>query len=91
MAVEFNRVKTKVVKMSKDAKIKERTGQVYISERQEQIIEWLNNNGSLKNSDFDELFPNVSDDTVLREIKGLLDSEIIIKKGRTKSARYELR
>lgn len=90
MAIEFNRVRDRVLKISKDAKVKEKTGgQKFISERQEKIIEWLNNYSIFKNSDFDELFPDLSDDTVLRELKDLMDAGIVKKGGRTKSAYYE--
>ncbi len=91
MAIEFNRVKDRVLKISKDAKVKEKTGQMFISERQEKIIEWLNNYGMFKNSDFDELFPDLSDDTVLRELKDLIDADVIKKTGKTKSAYYEFK
>ena len=90
MAIEFNRIKERVQKISKDAKIKQKTGQIFITERQEQIIQWINDYGYLQNKDFDALFPDISDDTVLRELKGLVDADIITKKGKTKSARYEL-
>ncbi len=90
MAIEFNRIKERVQRISKDAKVKERTGQMYITERQEKIIEWLNTYGHFRNQDFTTLFPSVSDDTVLRELKGLIDNDIIVKKGKTKAARYEL-
>ena len=90
MAIEFNRIKDRVVKISKDARIKDKVGQTFITERQEKIIEWLNNYGYFRNQDFDELFQGISDDTVLRELHGLLDAKIIVKKGKTKSARYEL-
>jgi Fic family protein len=90
IAIEFGRIKERVQKISKDAKIKEKSGQIYITERQEQIIEWINNYGYFQNKDFDELFSDLSEDTVLRELKGLVDADIITKKGKTKSARYEL-
>ena len=90
MAIEFNRIKDRVMKISKDAKVKSKVGQMFITERQEMIIEWLNNYGYFRNQDFETLFPGISDDTVLREIKPLLEAKIITKKGITKSARYEL-
>lgn len=89
VAIEFERIKERVSKISKDAKVKEKVGKMYINERQEQIIEWLNNYGFIRNQDFENLFPNISEDTVLRELKGLIDNGIISKKGKTKSARYE--
>ena len=90
MAIEFNRVKDRVLKISKDAKIKEQTGQNFITERQEEIIEWINDHGYFMNKDFLALFPDISDDTVLRELKGLIEYGIIKKVGKTKSSRYEL-
>ncbi len=89
MSIEFKRVRERVLKISKDATIKTKVGQLYISDRQEKIIEWINIYGHIKNNDFEKLFPHVSDDTVLRELKPLVDSKIIEKKGKTKSARYE--
>lgn len=90
MVVEFNRIKNRVLKISKDAKVKARVGQLFISDRQEKIIEWLNNYGFFRNQDFETLFPSISDDTVLRELKGLLKANIIRRVGKTKNARYEL-
>jgi Fic family protein len=90
MAIEFNRIRERVQKISKDARIKQKVGRLYITERQEKIIEWLNNYGFFRNQDFAILFSELSDDTVLRELKVLVDNKIIAKKGKTKSARYEL-
>jgi len=90
MVVEFNRIKDRVLKISKDAKIKERVGQMFITDRQEKILEWLNDYGFFRNQDFSTLFPDISDDTVLRELKELLKTNIIRKVGKTKSTRYEL-
>jgi Fic family protein len=90
MAIEFSRVRDRVLKISKDAKVKEKTGgQKFISERQEKIIEWLNDYSAFRNGDFDELFPDLSDDTVLRELKELIDNGIVKKTGKTKSSYYE--
>jgi Fic family protein len=89
VAIEFERIKERVVKISKDAKIKSKVGKMYITDRQERIIEWLNNNGFIKNQDFEKIFPDLSEDTILRELRSLIDNKIIIKKGKTKSSRYE--
>ncbi len=89
MSIEFNRIKDRVVKISKDAKVKDRVGQQFISERQEKIIEWINNYGFFKNNDFEVIFNDISEDTVLRELKGLVEMGVITKKGKTKLARYE--
>ena len=91
LAIELNRVKERVLKLSRDTRLRKTVGQIALSERQEQIIENLQNIGFLQNKDFKNLFPAISEDTVLREIKDLLVKGLIVKKGSTKGARYVLR
>lgn len=92
LAIEYNRIKERVLKLSRDVKIKESVGgQIALSERQEKIIEHLQNFGRLVNAEFVKLFPNLSEDTVLREVSDLIKKNILIKKGKTKAARYELK
>ncbi len=91
LSIEYNRVKERVIKLSKDFKVREAVGQIAISERQEKIIDHLQNFGRLANAEFGRLFPEISEDTVLREISDLIKKEILIKRGKTKSARYELK
>lgn len=91
LAIEYNRVKERVIKLSKDFKVKELVGQIAISERQETIIDHLQNFGRLANAEFERLFPGLSEDTVLREISDLIKKNILVKRGKTKAARYELK
>jgi len=91
LAIELNRVKERVLKLSKDSKLRKTVGQIALSERQERIIENLGDVGFMQNKDFKNLFPDISEDTVLREIKDLLIKGLILKKGSTKGARYVLR
>jgi len=91
LAIELNRIKERVLKLSKDSKLRKTVGQIALSERQEMIIEQLQDVGFMQNKDFKNLFPNISEDTVLREIKDLLVKGLIQKKGSTKGARYVLR
>lgn len=90
VAIEFERVKNKILKLSKDTYLKEKLGgkQVFITERQTKIIEYIQSIGYLQNQVFGELFTDVSEDTVLRDIKDLIDQGIIKKVGKTKAARY---
>lgn len=93
LAIELTRIKEKVKGLSTDLKIKRSLGgqQLALSERQIKIIEYIQENGFLQNKAFFELFPMVSEDTVLRELKDLLKKGIVIKEGTTKGARYVLR
>lgn len=91
VAVEMHKVKERVRKVSADARVKDRLGeQVELNERQMTIMEWLNRHKELRNKDFRRIFPDFSDDTVLREIKFLKDKGLIKKMGGTKKATYVL-
>jgi predicted HTH transcriptional regulator len=91
VAIELNRVKEKVRRVSTDARIKNKLGaQVELNERQMLIMEFLHRHGSIQNKDFRKIFPDFSDDTVLREIKFLKKKGLIKKVGGTKKAQYVL-
>lgn len=93
LAVELNRVKEKVKSISTDIKIKKSLGgaQMSLTERQIKIMEFIQENGFLQNKTFFELFPMVSEDTVLRELKDLMKKGIVKKEGSTKGAKYVLK
>ncbi len=93
LAIELTRIKDKVKSLSTDLKIKKSLGgqQLALTERQIKIIEFVQEQGFLQNKAFFELFPMVSEDTVLRELKDLLKKGIVKKEGSTKGARYVLR
>lgn len=90
-AFEFERIKDKILKLSQDSKLKERLGgrQVYLTDRQIQVIEYIQQIGYLQNKSFPTLFPDLSEDTVLRDVQDLIKKGIIKKVGSTKGARYE--
>jgi Fic family protein len=91
-AIEFDRVKEKILKLSKDVKLKERFGgqQIFLTERQIKIMEYIQEIGYLQNQSFVTVFPDVSEDTVLRDVQELIKKNIIKKIGSTKGARYVL-
>lgn len=91
-AIEFEKVKTKVLKMSKDNKLREKMGgrQVFLTERQMMILQYIQEMGYLQNKMFASLFPDLSEDSILRDIQDLQKLGVIIKVGSTKGARYEM-
>jgi len=93
LAAELDRIKHQVQKLSRDIGLKKKLGhQVALSERQIIILEAMQNNaGQIKSSDLGNLLPQVSIDTILRDIKDLIKKKLIKKKGKTKGAYYELR
>ncbi len=93
LSIELTRIKEKVQKLSADIHLKEKLGgkQVFLSERQIAIMEYIQRVGYLSNEGFADLFPKISEDTVLRDLHDLMKKGIIKKEGRTKAARYILR
>jgi len=89
-AIELSKIKEKVERISVDGKLKEKLGgtPLMLSERQLRIIEYIQKIGYLQNNGFKQLFPFVSEDTVLNELKELISHGIIHKTGKTKAARY---
>lgn len=90
LAIELSKIKDKVERISVDGKLRQKLGgaPLLLSERQLKIIEYIQETGYLQNSAFRQLFPMVSEDTVLNELKGLLTAGIIKKQGKTKAAKY---
>lgn len=89
-SVEFTRIKEKIQKLSKDAKLREKIGgqQIFLTERQIKIIEYMQEVGYLQNQAFKIIFPDISEDSVLRDVQDLVKKNLIKKIGSTKSARY---
>lgn len=90
-AREVSNTKEKVILLARDTRLAKASGRVHLTGRQERIIEFLQDYGMLQNRAFTKLFPNVSEDSVLRDLKILIDKGIVVKRGRTKSSRYELK
>jgi Fic family protein len=91
VAIELRRVKEQVLGLSRDRKLIEKMGQVALNERQIGVIQYLEENESIRNQEFRKLFPEISDDTILRDLKDLMEKKILAKKGRTKAAFYQLK
>lgn len=92
VAIELNKVKERVQRISTDARVKDKLGeQVVLNERQMMIMEFLHRHKQMQNKDFRKIFPDYSDDTVLREIKFLKAKGLVKKSGGTKNAVYVLK
>lgn len=91
MALEAAKKREEILLLSKDTKISQASGSANLTERQEIIVEYLQDYGKIQNKDFGIILPDVSEDSVLRDLKTLMDEEIVVKKGKTKSSRYELK
>lgn len=91
LALEIEKIKSQVLKLSKDLKLKQQLGeQVALSERQILLLELLQNQGQITSQDAQAILPNVSIDTILRDLKDLITKKIISKHGVTKGVTYRL-
>lgn len=88
---ELCRIKDRIIALSRDRAFRERVGgQIALSERQIDIIKFIEKVGYFQNKDFRALYPDLSDDTILRELKPLIEKKLIKKQGKTRGARYVL-
>ncbi len=91
-AEELLKVKDKVQRLASETRVKSQLGeQIELTERQMMIMEYLHRHKSMSNKDFRKVFPDFSDDTVLRELKFLRKKGLITKSGGTKKAVYILK
>ena len=90
LSIELSRIKQKVQTLSRDLKFKQKLGgkQVHLSERQIKLVEYMQQFGGLRMPDAQALLPMVSDDTIWRDLKKLIKSKVVEKRGSTKGAYY---
>jgi Fic family protein len=92
LAVEIDKVKQQVLKLSKDMKLKQQLGeQVALSEREIVLLELLQQQGQITSYEAQRALPNVSVDTILRDLKDLLAKGVIEKQGVTKGVTYRVK
>jgi len=89
VAVELAKIKEKVKKLSIDTRLKVKMGeQVSLTERQVRLFEYLSDQGSAGMPELKKILSMVSEDTILRDLRDLLEKGIIKKTGSTKASRY---
>ena len=72
-----------------DSRLKVRIGkQVALSERQMRLVEYVSDRGSVAMRELRDVLKMVSEDTILRDLRDLMEKGIIKKEGSTKAARY---
>ena len=89
LAIELTKIKERVRGLSIDFRWRDRLGrQIALSERQIMLIDYLTNHDRLLMHDAKDILSKVSDDTILRDIKDLMDKGVLKKRGKTKAAYY---
>lgn len=92
LAIELNKIKERVRSLSIDFRWRDRLGrQIALSERQIKLIEFISEKEKLIVRDAREVMPDVSDDTILRDIKDLMKKGVMKKRGSTKMAYYVMK
>lgn len=92
VAIEIDKIQRQVERLSKDLKLKKQLGkQVALSERQIILLEMFQQKDELTSGDAQAILPNVSVDTILRDLKDLMEKGVIEKRGVTKGVTYRLK
>lgn len=89
VGTELSKIKEKVRKLSIDTRLKVKFGeQITLTERQTRLVEYLSDQGRGGMQELKGVLPMVSEDTILRDVKVLLEKGIIKKEGSTKASKY---
>jgi predicted HTH transcriptional regulator len=89
VAISIKAVRDKVLALSRDIKILKERGQIALTERQMKIVEFIIQNGEITNRNVRKMF-RISDRAALKEIRKLVDLEVIKPKGKGRSLYYIL-
>lgn len=89
VSVSIEAVKERVARLSSERLRKKGRGQIALTERQMRIVEFLNQNGRITNQNVREMF-KISDRAALKEIRKLVDLELIRSEGKGRSLYYVL-
>jgi Fic family protein len=88
--VSIGKVKERVVRLSSERLRKSKGGQIALTERQMKIIEFINQNGRIRNKDIREMF-KISDEAARKELNKLKRLNILKSEGKGRSIYYILK
>ncbi|OGM22225.1 hypothetical protein A2961_02500 [Candidatus Woesebacteria bacterium RIFCSPLOWO2_01_FULL_39_21] len=89
VAIELTKIKEKIRRLSIDSRMKVALGkQIALSERQMRLMEYISSGGSAIMQELKKILPMISEDTILRDLRFLINEGIIKKEGTTKASRY---
>jgi len=92
LAQELDQVKEKVRHLSMDQRMLNKLGQqIALTDRQIKLLEFMREHEQMIMKDAQRMMPMISEDTILRELKGLIDKGLIEKVGKTKGSYYSIR
>lgn len=85
--VSISAVRERVARPSVERIPKTRRGQIALTDRQMRIVEFIRVKGSITNRDLREMF-RFSDRAPLKEMRKLVDMNVIVPKGKGRNVRY---
>ncbi len=89
---EVEKVGEKVKRLAVDTQVRSKVGQqIALNERQIKLLESMERKEWLTMTEIREISQEVSDDTILRDLKDLTKKGLVKKKGKTKGAKYGLK
>jgi len=89
LALEAEKIKEKFKSFDRERRLVDKSGrQLPLSARQVILMEELQKKGEVVIGQVRKLFPTVSDDTILRELRELVVKKLVKKKGKTKGTKY---
>lgn len=78
-------------KLVTDSYDRDRLRQLALNERQARALEFLNKNGRITNRDYHDLFPDVSEETIRRDLSDLVEQNVLLKMGDKRGTYYILK
>jgi ATP-dependent DNA helicase RecG len=64
---------------------------IFLNERQQQALDYVRANGRITNSDYQSLVPDVSSETIRRDLADLVEKDLLIKVGSKRATYYILK
>lgn len=87
--VSIEEVKKRVIKLSSERLRRAKEGQIALTERQMQIVEYINQNGKITIGDISKMF-EITRQTALKEVSKLVDLDAVKLRGKGRGAHYVL-
>jgi len=87
--VSIEEVKKRVIKLSSERLRRAREGQIALTERQMQIVEYINQTGKITIGDISKMF-KITRQAALKEVSKLVDQDVVELRGKGRGAHYVL-
>jgi predicted HTH transcriptional regulator len=87
--VSIEEVKKRVIRLSSERLRRAKEGQIPLTERQMQIVEYINQNGKITIGDISKMF-EITRQAALKEVSKLVDLDVVKLRGKGRGAHYVL-